>query len=212
MKNRRCTIALIMMFLAISLLMDHAHARENNAKKPSGALNAGKTTSPYIPVLRIPLRVHLSMSERPVKEWMVILEEINRIWWSQAGICFEIEAVMHDTILKDGMDIWFSPPADEGVVLNGYFEGAHDIWVRDTPKLRSAPNPARHRAARTAAHEFGHGLGLNHRQDSDDNLMRSQTLGWRLNAKEVGTVRKHAASIALPDRKPSRCKSPMLTP
>ncbi|HAK61576.1 MAG TPA: hypothetical protein DCO77_14570 [Nitrospiraceae bacterium] len=203
---------LVMMVLSISLLMDHAHARENNAKKSSGAPNAGKTRAPYVPVLRIPLRVHLSMSKRPVKEWMVILEEINRIWWSQAGICFEIEAVMHDTILKDGMDIWFSPPADEGVVLNGYFEGAHDIWVRDTPKLRSAPNPARHRAARTAAHEFGHGLGLNHRQDSDDNLMRSQTLGWRLNAKEVGTVRKHAASIALPDRKPSRCKAPILTP
>ena len=201
-----------MVCVLVCAWMDSTAAEENHAQERDDALEVIDAKPPHTPVLRIPLRVHLSMSKRPVKEWIVILAEINRIWWSQAGICFEIEAVMHDTILKDGMDIWFSPPADEGVVLNGYFEGAHDIWVRDTPKLRLAPNPARHRAARTAAHEFGHGLGLNHRQDSDDNLMRSQTLGWRLNAKEVGTVRKHAASIALPDRKPSRCKSPMLTP
>ncbi len=212
MKNRRCTIVLIIMFLALSLLTDHARAQENNTQKQSNTPAVDGRTSPHVPVLRIPLRVHLSMSKRPAKEWMVILEEINRIWWSQAGICFEIEAVNHDTILKRGMDIWFSPPADEGVVLNGYFEGAHDIWVRDTPKLRPAPNPAGHRAARTAAHEFGHGLGLVHRQDSDDNLMRSQTLGWQLNEQEVRTVRKHAASIALPDRKPPRCRPPIHTP
>ena len=189
-----------MVLLAITVLMDHGRAQDT-----------GKATAPYVPVLRIPLRVHLSMSKRPAEEWKVILEEINRIWWSQAGICFEIEAVNHDRTLRGGMDIWFSPPADDSVILNGYFEGAHDIWVRDTPNLRPAPKPAQYRAARTAAHEFGHGLGLVHRQDSDDNLMRSQTLGWQLNKQEVRAARKHAATIALPDRKPLRCKPPTIT-
>ncbi len=61
----------------------------------------------FAKVYRIPLRVHLGKSGRPVKEWIPVLEEINHIWLSQAGICFEIETVLHDGIMNKGMDIWF---------------------------------------------------------------------------------------------------------
>jgi hypothetical protein len=89
--------------------------------------------------------------------------------------------------------------------MNGVYRSDHDIRVRDTPNLGPADHPARHPAARTAAHELGHGLGLSHRQDSDDNLMRSKTFGWRLNREEVRTARETARAKALPDRSLPGC-------
>jgi hypothetical protein len=110
------------------------------------------------------------------------------------------------------MDLWFSPFQAEIAELNGYYGNDHEIHVRDTPVLGPAEHPARHPAARTAAHECGHGLGLPHRQDSDDNLMRSKTYGWRLNTGEVMDARKTAASKALPDTSPLRCGPPRIDP
>jgi hypothetical protein len=160
------------------------------------------------PVYRIPLRVHLGESGRSPEDFMVILEEINDIWLSQAGICFEMEVVMGNEPLEQGMDIWFLPVLTGMPDLNGYFRGDHHIQVRDTPILGPADRPARHPAARTAAHECGHGLDLIHRQDSDDNLMRSKTQGWQLNGKEIEEARRAAAEKALPDRSPRKCGAP----
>jgi hypothetical protein len=158
------------------------------------------------PVYRVPLRVHLGESARSVEAFRPILEEINDIWLSQAGICFEMEAIITGPPAQDGIDLWFLPALEEGEELNGAFRNDHDIRVRDTPNLAPARRPARHPAARTAAHELGHSLGLPHRQDADDNLMRSKTYGWQLNEAEIGLARGTAKDRALQDRGPSRCR------
>jgi hypothetical protein len=165
---------------------------------------------PSGPVYRIPLRVHLGESSRAPQDFKDILDEINHIWLSQAGICFEMHVVLDDELLEHGMDIWFKPALPGGPDLNGFFLSGHDIQVRDTPILKPAERPARHPAARTAAHECGHGLSLDHRQDADDNLMRSKTYGWQLNGREIRDARRAAATMALPDAPFRRCAEPVL--
>jgi hypothetical protein len=163
---------------------------------------------PHDPVYRIPLRVHLGQSGRRPEDFAVILEEVNDIWLSQAGICFEMQIVLHDEPFEQGMDIWFLPVLSGDPDLNGSFRSDHHIQVRDTPILGPAVRPARYPAARTAAHECGHGLSLMHRQDSNDNLMRSKTYGWQLNGKEIQEARRAAMEKALPDTRPRRCEKP----
>ena len=166
----------------------------------------------YTPVYRIPLRVHLDKSDRAPWDFTDIFKEINHIWLSQAGICFEIEVVMRDEIADQGMDIWFMPVIGNIDSLNGYYDGDHAIWVRDTPVLNPAAYSAQYPAARTAAHEFGHGLGLVHRQNSDNNLMRSKTFGWRMNEQEVLTARRAAAKKSLPDTGAAQCGHAVFRP
>ena len=134
-----------------------------------------------------------------------MLEEINEIWLSQAGICFEMEVVTNEESASGGMDLWFMPVLPGGQGLNGYYRNDHSIHVRDTPLLGPADHPARYPAARTAAHELGHGLGLPHRQDSDDNLMRSKTYGRQLNREEIARAREAAKAIALQGRSETGC-------
>ena len=161
-----------------------------------------------LPVYRIKLRVHLANSSRTPQEFEPILAEINKIWQTQAGICFEIHTVDHDITLIDGLDMWFSP--DIGG-YNGYYDGEH-IQMSDAPVLAHAANPARSPAARTAAHELGHALNLRHRQDSDENLMRSRTYGWHLNAQEIRHARETAADIAIKDTFPFNCGPAKIKP
>jgi hypothetical protein len=80
--------------------------------------------------------------------------------------------------------------------------------VRDHPDLGPAEDPSVSPAGRTAAHEIGHALGLVHRQDSDENLMRSKTLGWKVDAGEIRTARIAAASLALRAGMLSGCGEP----
>jgi hypothetical protein len=203
--------------LLISGTIDHASVSGHPLKPTSFSqgtqakvvLNAARQDyPPYVPVYRIHLRVHLGKSGRYPAEFKEILDEINHIWWSQAGICFEVQTLYDDRVLDNGMDIWFSPRLNESDTWNGYYRGDHDIWVRDTPLLGPAENPAKYPAARTAAHEFGHGFNLPHRQDSDDNLMRSKTFGWQLSEGEIALARITAAQRALPDTNPLRCGPP----
>ena len=158
--------------------------------------------SGHTPVYRIPLRVHLGSSDRPPADWLPILREINFIWLSQADICFEIHTAGHDRILDSGLDLWFDATLP---VWNGYYHHGHDMRVRDDPHLRPAGNPAQYSAARTAAHELGHALNLRHRQNDDDNLMRSKTYGWRLHDDEVAVARQNAKSLALPPSEAGHC-------
>ena len=172
---------------------------------------AATNKPPYIPVYRIPLRVHLGKTARGPQDFVEILDEINDIWWSQAGICFEFDVVKYDEQLDKGIDVWFMPALREFSRINGYYRGDHEIYVRDTPILGPAAHPANSPTARTTAHELGHALGLHHRQDSDDNLMRSKTFGWHLNQREIALARKAAFRKAFPDTKPLRCGAPVIT-
>jgi hypothetical protein len=185
-------------------------ALSEEAVRPDAApLQATRGTS-LTPVYRVPLRVHLGKSGRKPPDFREIFDEINEIWLTQAGICFEIETTNIDQAAEQGMDLWFLPVLPVSPLTNGYYRNDHEIQVRDTPALNPADHPARHPAARTAAHELGHGLGLLHRQDSDDNLMRSKTFGWKLNSEEVLNARKIAAKKALPDNGPDRCGRPRI--
>ncbi len=173
------------------------------------AATAEEVLAPALqPVYRINLRVHLANSGRAPEEFEPIFFEINEIWHTQAGICFEIHTVDHDTTLSDGLDMWFAP--DIGG-YNGYYDGEY-IHMSDAPVLAHAKNPARSSAARTAAHELGHALDLPHRQESDDNLMRSRTYGWQLSIKEIQHARETAADIAIEDTFPLNCGSPKIRP
>jgi hypothetical protein len=163
------------------------------------------------PVYRINLRVHNGKSTLPAGELQQTLEEMNYIWWSQSGVCFEISTARNDAKTTDGFDIWFVPEVPDPPGVNGVFKGDHEIWSRDYPNLRQAPNPVTHRAARTSAHELGHALTLAHYDnlpDSPDSLMASGTLGWRLHDFQINAARARARRIARPDTLPENCSSP----
>lgn len=207
------TTALLSMVVLALLSLDAISAAQDLARLQLASIPIDGSSAPTVPqgpVYRIPLRVHLGESGRSPLEFKDILDEINHIWLSQAGICFEMHVVLDDEPLEQGMDIWFMPVLPEGPGLNGYFLSDHDIRVRDTPLLKTAEHPARHPAARTAAHECGHGLSLSHRQDSDDNLMRSKTDGWQLNDLEIRDARRVAATMALPNAPLRGCAEPAL--
>jgi hypothetical protein len=197
-----------------SLLFAGPAAAEEGAL-PSPHVPSGQSSparAQPLPVYRIPLRVHLGRSGRSPDEFRPMLEEINEIWLSQAGICFEMEIVITDERNRSGIDLWFEPVLSGGDGLNGYYRSDHLILVRDTPRLGPAARPARYPAARTAAHELGHSLGLLHRQDSDDNLMRSKTYGWQLNSDEIARAREAARAKALPDPSERICGAVRASP
>ena len=197
----KTTLLLMMAILAMLLPCTVSTALDPAGQQLVSVPIDGCSSPPFPlgPVYRIPLRVHIGESKRSMQEFRDILNEINHIWLSQAGILFVMQVVLDDEPSEQGMDIWFMPVLQGNRGMNGYFRSDHDIQVRDTPVLKPAEHPARYPAARTAAHEFGHGLSLPHRQDSDDNLMRSKTYGWQLNAKEIRDARKAAAEMALTD-------------
>jgi hypothetical protein len=161
------------------------------------------------PVYRIPLRIHIGDSALAGDTLRAILEEVNFIWYSQAGICFEIHTVDDDPIMSEGFDLWYRTSDPSGV--NGMYSGSHDIFSLDAPSLGSAPAPVMHPPARTAAHELGHGLNLDHNNCGSgcyDYLMSSGRLGWQLEAFEVDVARQRAAMRADPDTTPVGCAPP----
>jgi hypothetical protein len=215
--HSRVKIGRVLLCLAFCALLSFLHhdaaAEERGRSQNVVSADIDYSVVPTLghdPVYRIPLRVHLGESGRSPADFVAVLEEINDIWLPQAGICFEMQIVKGDEPMEKGMDIWFLPvlPGDPG--LNGIFRDEHHIQVRDTPILGPASHPAHYSAARTAAHECGHGLSLLHRQDSDDNLMRSKTYGWQLNAREVQVARGAAAEKALQDTAPRNCSYPRI--
>ncbi|HET6283170.1 MAG TPA: hypothetical protein VFH73_19585 [Polyangia bacterium] len=193
------------------------------------ALPAG-VEPPFMPVYRIPLRLHRTRSDLGDDQLCRVLEEVNEIWWKQAGVCFEIEAVKTDTVATTGLDFFFerSTPFPNGVTANGVYGGPHEIYGMDKPSLSPAPNPSRELAARTCAHELGHGLSLGHQNpgeaclfqgtECDDLLMRSGHRGYKVipgtpaNVNEVDRARTRAKTLALPQTDAVVCGPPRLLP
>ena len=165
------------------------------------------------PVYRIKLLVHNGQTTLPVADLRKSLEEMNSIWWLQAGVCFEITSTKDDARAPEGFDIWFVPEVPDPPGANGIYKGDHDIWSRDYPNLMPAPNPVTQRAARTSAHELGHGLTLRHYNgypESPDSLMSSGTLGWRLLDFQIQAARARAKQKANPDTRSTECSAPQV--
>jgi len=188
----------------------------------SGVAGTGGTAAapPYTPVYRISVRVHIGQSTLPEAELRGALEEANQIWLSQAGICFEFQTVLDDVTQSTGFDLWFVPVVPSDPSVNGIYMGDHDIWSRDYPNLGSAPNPVTYPAARTSAHEIGHGLRLDHYNgyaDSYDHLMSSGRLGFKVsnpnlaNVYEIDVARARAQQKALADTTPLACGPPQIS-
>jgi hypothetical protein len=198
-------IVLVRMSIDGIRLMSYAGEPFFQPQSDTSFIPAKQEPSPSLSVYHVPLRVHVGKSARRAAGFAKILDEINHIWWSQAGICFEMQVVMNDDVQSSGFDLWFVPKINNNDFLNGVFSSRHSIYVRDTPMLNASPRPAQHPAARTAAHELGHALNLPHRQDSDDNLMRSKTYGWQLNHREIAVARKAAEAQAIKNNSAFTC-------
>ena len=185
---------------------------EEESDEPVDALqqtSPGTDAAPVLPfdrTYRIPLRVHRGDSGLAMPALASILEEVNAIWLRQAAVCFEVEVVTNDARRSDGFDLWFHRARlgcnSRG---NGVYCGDHDMHVLDRPSLNPANTPqwdTRQDAARTAAHELGHALTLEHyngRPDSNDSLMSSGRQGFKLGTAEITAARRRAAQKALPD-------------
>jgi hypothetical protein len=190
----------------------------------------GATTIPpaLTPVYRIPLRIHMALSNLTNADLGPILSELNDIWLSQGGICFEIEVTNDETNRADGFDFRYTAGQIPGATTaNGVTRGAHDIWSIDHPNLGSAPNPVQNPASRTTAHELGHALNLDHENpppsadcatpcycvtlglECNDFLMRSGRMGYFISDPEVQIARTRAAQRALPDTAPVACGAPV---
>lgn len=175
----------------------------------------------FATMLTLPVRVHLMRSEMhdrlqtTLSEADVhgVFQEVNSIW-AQAGIRFELGVISPLQALDLPAKRWlvrdrdwvksviptsgFSSNAIDVCFVkdmgpNGFFYG-EPVVVCENPDYTKVKNGAKNPVARVAAHEFGHVLGLQHRQDHT-NLMASARNGFTLNNQEIKDARKRAMEI-----------------
>lgn len=171
-----------------------------------------------LPVITLPVRVHLVRStETPAMHTTLVEGDVRRIFekvnhiWAQASIRFEIESIgpteavplpeplLHGSefvrvkamipkarLSTDAIDVCYV----KHVRPNGFYYG-EPIIVKDTASLRPVEGGLDEPIPRVTAHEIGHLLGLQHRQEVL-NLMASGNTGYTLNAAEIATARSHA--------------------
>lgn len=159
-------------------------------------------------------RLQTTLTEKQLR---AIFEEVNVIW-SQAGIRFELEAVDSLQAVEIPAKRWyvkdrnwvskaiptdyFSPTAvdvcfvqDMGpngfVNANGFTE---PVVVCEKPEFNRVSGGTKNIVARVTAHELGHILFLQHRQERT-NLMASAKNGIKLNGQEIKDARKRALEI-----------------
>ena len=145
---------------------------------------------------RIPLWVSRVDSHLPDHELAGILAEINTIW-SQAGISFTIRDADSAEVPDDELVLRFIGGCDDLPVF-GMYDGNRDLWTHDRPDLLWSPHPVTRPAARTASHELGHALSLEHydyHHDSIDSLMASGHRGFRLHLFEIARARQVGRSM-----------------
>ncbi|CAN5895905.1 hypothetical protein BH11VER1_BH11VER1_02200 [soil metagenome] len=185
------------------------------------SLTAEELAGPALPVITLPVRVHLMQSETlPAMQTTLTEEDIRRIFgkvnkvWAQAGIQFEIESIGPTQALELKPEMRLKPEFErvhslipkerlsataidvcyvKEVTPNGFYYG-EPIVVKDIASLREVPGGLDEPLPRVTAHEIGHALGLKHRQDTT-NLMQSGTTGFSLNADEITTARAKAQEL-----------------
>lgn len=172
-------------------------------------------------LITLPVRVHLVQSgihprlqttfnETNIR---ILFTEVNAIW-APAGIRFEIDEVKRLEALVVPPKKWFERdrnwvkaaiPADsfnpnaidvcfvKEMGPNGFFYG-EPVVVCETPEFTKVKDGADNAVARVAAHELGHVLFLQHRQDHT-NLMASGRNGVSLNNQEIKDARARALQI-----------------
>lgn len=142
-----------------------------------------------------------------------IFKEVNRIWF-QAGIWFELEGIDNLQALEIPEKRWyikdrnwvksaiptehFSASAIDVCFVkdmgpNGFFYG-EPVVVCENPEYHKVAGGSDNPVARVTAHELGHVLFLQHRQDHT-NLMASGKNGVSLNAQEIKDARRRALEI-----------------
>ena len=173
------------------------------------------------PVLTVPVRVHLMESKgTPAMHTTLAESDVRRIFgkvnmvWSQAGIRFEIESIVHtaaDAVRAElekkdefvRVNSMIPKPSLSTTALNvcyvkevkpnGFFHSGL-IVVKDTASLREVEGGLDEPIPRVTSHEIGHALSLSHRQDRT-NLMASGMTGFSLNDTEIAAARERAKTF-----------------
>jgi hypothetical protein len=172
----------------------------------------------------VPLRVHLlTATDRPdlattlgEADFARFLPKMNQVW-AQAGVHFYLESLVKEEglhaavtpdIVRARQHRWLlelPPPKSSATnAFNVYYvkefsaNGVYfpkGIFVKDTASLKPIEGGIDEPLPRVTAHELGHALNLQHRQDTT-NLMASGTTGTWLNAAEIKKSRAAAGKLA----------------
>jgi len=184
-----------------------------------GALLA-RADEPFT-LITLRVRVHLMRSVANPRlqttltdmEVRAIFGEVNAIW-SPAAIRFELEAIDALQALEIAPKRWFIKDRDwvkaaiptqqlsataidvcfvKDMGPNGFFYG-EPVVVCQNPEFHKVSGGTANIVARVTAHELGHVLFLQHRQERT-NLMASGRNGVSLNSQEISDARKRALEI-----------------
>ena len=155
-------------------------------------------------------RLQTTLTDQEVR---AIFDEVNVIW-SPAAIRFELEAIDTLQALEIAPKRWFVKDRDwvkaaipaqqfsataidvcfvKDIGPNGFFYG-EPVVVCQNPEFHKVFGGTANIVARVTAHELGHVLFLQHRQERT-NLMASGRNGVLLNSQEIRDARKRALQI-----------------
>lgn len=210
------------MFLRPLLLLACALAFRVHAAEPPPTPEPPLPKFDFDQYLIAPLRVHFLLSEKEPALCTTLTEadveriigKVNHVW-RQAGIALVVESIVREKPEPDeppgevlpGEAGWLPKhilAANYGpdqfhlyylkqFKVNGiYYPKA--LFVKDMAALRRVEGGIDEPIPRVTSHEFGHALGLAHRQDNF-NLMASGTTGTSLNTAEVEAARWRATAF-----------------